>query len=258
LSVTLKGVAFMPRPRKNTERWSHPLYRMGVCLNRKGTVYTEIGGVRTTTGLTWHEKNRKAALQILEKRVLEVLNPSSTLATEKMLVEAIEEFSLTYLPNVSRGTQLQFRRAFVRLLPNNVALSDTDALRGMLIAGLSEYQAENNTKRALLKQSHTFFEFCIRQGWITKNPAKLVVKPKSEKTEINPFTREDVQRMVSYNREAGRVEFALLLDFLGQTAMRIGEAMKLHWSAIDERKIIVDRKGRDRARNSFEAISALV
>lgn len=49
--------------------------------------------------------------------------------------------------------------------------------------------------------------------------------------------------MTAYNREAGNTEFALLLDFLGQTAMRIGETLKLKWSMIDERKIIVDGKG---------------
>jgi len=75
------------------------------------------------------------------------------------------------------------------------------------------------------------------------NPAKMVVKPRETKTESNPCTRNDVQRMITYNREEGNVEFALLLDFLGQTAMRIGETLKLRWSDIDERKIIVDGKG---------------
>lgn len=49
--------------------------------------------------------------------------------------------------------------------------------------------------------------------------------------------------MIAHNREAGRIEFALLLDFLGETALRIGEAMKLHWSDIDAVKIVVDGKG---------------
>jgi integrase len=233
----------MPRPRKNTERWSHPLYRMGFCLNRKGTVYTEIGGVRTSTGLVWHEKNRKAALQILEKRVLAVLNPEPTLVIEKMLIEAMQEFLAMYVPNLSRSAQFQFRRAFLILLPNNVPLSDIESLRDMLISGLSGYKAQNNTKIGLLKRIHTFFVFCIRQGWMMNNPAKLVVKPKEEKTEINPFTRNEITRMIAYSREIGNVEFSLLLDFLGQTAMRIGETLKLTWAVIDERKIVVDGKG---------------
>jgi site-specific recombinase XerD len=50
----------------------------------------------------------------------------------------------------------------------------------------------------LLSRLHTFFEFCIRQGWTDKNPAKMVMKPKETKSEVNPFTREEVQRMVAY------------------------------------------------------------
>jgi integrase len=188
----------MPRPRKNTERWSHPLYRMGFCLNRKGTVYTEIGGVRTTTGLTWHEKNRKAALQILEKRVLEILNPAPTLAKEKMLVEAMQEYATVQLPNLSHTQTLQFRRAARHMLTLNVALTETESLRTMISEGMQAYQVSNNTKVCLLSRLHTFFEFCIRQGWTDKNPAKMVMKPKETKSEVNPFTREEVQRMVAY------------------------------------------------------------
>jgi integrase len=191
----------------------------------------------------WHEKNRKAALQILETRVLAILNPAPTLAKEKMLVEAMQEYATVQLPNLSQTQTLQFRRAARHMLTLNVALTETESLRIMISEGMQAYQASNNTKVCLLSRLHTFFEFCIRQGWTDKNPAKMVMKPKETKSEVNPFTREEVQRMIAFNREAGHVEFALLLDFLGQTAMRIGETLRLKWSDIDERKIIVDGKG---------------
>jgi hypothetical protein len=47
----------MPRPRKNSERWSHPLYKVGFVLNRDGVAYTEINGQRFSTGLAWHESD---------------------------------------------------------------------------------------------------------------------------------------------------------------------------------------------------------
>lgn len=233
----------MPRPRKQTERWSHPLYRVGFCLNRKGTVYTEIQGVRFSTGLVWHEKNKREALGILERRVLEYLNPPAPKAAEKMLVEAIGEFVQVQLPNLSQTQNLQFKRAFRILLPLNCLCTDTEALRAMITSGLQTYQAHNNTKVSLLSRLHTFFEFCIRQGWMDKNPAKMVVRPKEIKSDVHPFTREELTMMIAHNRNIGNIEFALLLDFLGQTAMRIGETLKLTWSQIDERKIIVDGKG---------------
>lgn len=232
----------MPRPRKDTERWSHPLYRVGFCFQRHGNVYTNINNLRAATGLTWHEKNRKVALQILERRVLEYLNPTPK-QVEKMLVEAMQEYFTHYLPTVSEGMQRHVKRAFRILLTDNVALSETEALRTQILRGMEGYHGSNDTKRGLLKRVHHFFVFCNRQGWMSVNPAAMVIKPKADAIEINPFTREECTLMIAYNREVGRREFALLLDFLGQTAMRIGEAMKLHWFDIDTVKIVVDGKG---------------
>lgn len=232
----------MPRPRKQTERWSHPLYRVGFCFQRHGNVYTNINNIRAATGLVWHEKNKKAALQILERRVLEYLNPTPQ-REEKMLADAIREFVQIQLPNLSVTQQRQYKQAFRRLLQKNVVLSDIEGLRRMMTEGLQHYEAHNNTKAGLVSRLHTFFEFCIRQGWMDKNPARMIVKPKEVRRESNPYTRAELTRMITYNREAGNMEFALLLDFLGQTAMRIGETLRLHWSDIDAVKIVVDGKG---------------
>lgn len=234
----------MPRPRKQTERWSHPLYRVGFCLNRKGTVYTEIQGVRFSTGLVWHEKNKREALGILERRVLEYLNPpkEQEKVQERMISEAVREYA-PVVQQYSVSTQHQYKRAFVRLLPHDCALTDTEEIRRMITQGLEEYDAAANTKRQLVKRLHTFFEFCLRRAWVSLNPAKQVVVPKLQKTDVFPFTRDELKRMVAYNREAENIEFSLLLEFLGQTAMRIGETLKLPWSSVDERKIIVDGKG---------------
>ena len=60
--------------------------------------------------------------------------------------------------------------------------------------------------------------------------------------------------MIDHNHKTGRLEFALLLDFLGETATRIGETMKLHWSDIDAVKTVVDRKG-GMTGNPFETVS---
>lgn len=234
----------MPRPRKNTERWSHPLYRVGFCLNRKGTVYTEIRGVRLSTGLVWHDKNRREALQILERRVLEYLHPAAApKQEEKMVSEALAEYLHHYLPTVMPTTRTQVKRAFRIFLPDEVALSDTEGLRRQLVRALENYHGSNDTKRGLLKKIQHFFGYCNRQGWMSVNPAAMIIKPKADAVEVHPFTREECTRMIAYNRECRRTEFALLLDFLGQTALRIGEAIKLHWSDIDERKIVVDGKG---------------
>jgi integrase len=230
----------MPRPRK-ASRWSHPLYRTGYCFERYGNVYTRVGNVKEATGLVWHEKNRKAALAILEKRVLAYLNPVVQSA-EVRISAAVVEYG-PVIKQYSRSTQHQYRRAFELLLPNDCSLTDIDRIRMMIRSGLDAYKAENNTKRQLLMRVHTFFEFCSRQGWCTVNPAKMVVKPKFERADVNPFTRSEIMQIIAHNREAGNDEFALLIEFLGQTAMRIGETLKLRWCDIDERKIVVDGKG---------------
>lgn len=211
----------MPRPRKQTERWSHPLYRIGFCLNRGGVVYTEVNGQRYSTGLIWHEKNRKSALQMLENRVLEFLHPKEEAKPEKYLSEAIQDFMRDVMPNLVYGLQLQYKRAFRLLLTHDCPISDVETCRTMITAGLQGYDAHNNTKRTTLKRVHAFFEYCNKQGWTVTNPAKMIVKPKALKVSINPFTRVEVERLAAWSRAEGREEFALLLEFLGQTAMRI-------------------------------------
>jgi integrase len=234
----------MPRPR-SVSRWSHPLYRVGYCFERYGNVYTRVGNVKQATGLVWHDKNRKAALAMLEEQVKTYLNPvkAEEAKAERQLIEAITEFLAVYLPNLSDAQRRQHKRALKTLLPNNTALKNTDEIRQMISENLQAYEAHNNTKIGLLKRIHTFFEFCIHQGWMDKNPAKMIVKPKEIRTDINPFTRSELIQMIAYNRKTGDTEFALLLEFLGQTAMRIGETLKLRWCDIDEEKIVVDGKG---------------
>jgi site-specific recombinase XerD len=123
------------------------------------------------------------------------------LIIEKMLVEAMQEFTTWCFPTVSTGMQQYMKRSFRLLLTENVPLSDIEGLRQQILIGLGSYLGSNDTKRGLLQKVHTFFVFCIRQGWMSVNPAAMVVKPKPDKLESNPFTRDEVTRMIAYNRE---------------------------------------------------------
>jgi integrase len=67
--------------------------------------------------------------------------------------------------------------------------------------------------------------------------------PKAQRVIIPIFTRLEVDAMEEYNRAIKRrYQFALLLAFIGQSAMRIGETLNQQWEDIDENRIFVKGK----------------
>jgi integrase len=239
----------MPRPRKQTERWSHPLYRMGFCLNRKGTVYTEIGGVRTTTGLTWHEKNRKAALQILEKRVLAVLNPpeKETREVRSMTIgDALKEYARIQFPNVEKDTRRVIKNSFDAYLPSmEILLNDTDKVRDEVFSRMESSTYHINTQRKYLGWLRRFFAFCVDEGYCETNPVKKSMIPKEIAPDRAPFTQEEYERIEAYfSNLPNRVEYVLLLRFLRLSAVRISEALKIVRKDVTADYLLIHGKGR--------------
>lgn len=109
-----------------------------------------------------------------------------------MLVETIQEYFTHYLPTVSEGMQRQVKRSFRILLVDNVALSETEALRQQILRGMEGYHGSNDTKRGLIKRIHHFFVFCNRQGWMSVNPAAMIIKPKADAVDIHPLPATSV------------------------------------------------------------------
>lgn len=256
----------MPRPRRE-DRWTHPLYRIGFCLNHNGIVYTEVGGVRRTTGLVWHEKNKKAGLQALEKRIQEYLNPAPIVEESEAIEKpkqhttnsAFEVFAKQAFPTRSKSYLYNWKQAVDLLLPTNIVLTLTDEIRNYMIEQLAESALHPNTKRQHISCMQQFFDFCIEENFCARNPVKKSMYPKKVKADVKPFTLEEFHRIVAYfeamppslkarsDTNKDKKQFVLLLKFIGTTAIRINEALGIYWSDITEDYILIHGKGgRDR------------
>lgn len=93
----------------------------------------------------------------------------------------------------------------------------------------------------------SFFKYCFKRGYITKNPAHLLVVPKKEQTLPKTATVEDIERMmdaVNIETVQGLQNRAILELFYG-TGMRLSELTGLNVTDIDlkQNQVIVKGKG---------------
>jgi integrase len=80
---------------------------------------------------------------------------------------------------------------------------------------------------------HSVFQFGQRRGWCTRNPCKLVDKPKVERSaEIRFLARDELEAVLRACKAPG--ERALYLT-AAMTGMRQGELLALRWQDIDWR-----------------------
>lgn len=239
----------MARPRSRKQRWDHPLYNIGFCINRKGIVYTELNGNRLTTNLKWHLNNKETALAILEKRVLEYLNPVEEQKPEekRSAFQLIKEFSKVHFPNVSITTQRKFKQSCAHFLKKDFLLDDFENIKNHIHDNIQKSKLHQNTKQKLLQALRQIFNYGIEEGYLVRNPVKKNIIPKPVKPEYVIFTLSEVNKLIEYFEKDGKKEFALFIKFLAVTAVRVNEAIQVHWSDIDEEKILIHGKGnRDR------------
>jgi integrase/recombinase XerD len=91
--------------------------------------------------------------------------------------------------------------------------------------------------RKKLEALRTFFTFCHDRGWITTNPAKKLGMPKNEEPPVEPFTRDEMDRILAavdkYPDKANAVRLKGLVLLLRYSGLRLGDAVTLDRSRID-------------------------
>ena len=86
----------------------------------------------------------------------------------------------------------------------------------------------------------------VRRGYIAQNPAKLAKAPQLDDHEIEPYSVEEIQRLlVVAASRANSARWAMALAL----GLRQGEALGLKWSDVDlERGTLAIRRSRQRPR----------
>ena len=93
------------------------------------------------------------------------------------------------------------------------------------------------TLKRINKLLKRFFNYCISEGIIIRNPCASVIIPcekQSTKTEVEIFSKEDLKKIINYNVTDSRVFSIKYIALVAlATGMRQGEILGLKWSDIN-------------------------
>jgi integrase/recombinase XerD len=97
--------------------------------------------------------------------------------------------------------------------------------------------------RKKLESLRTFFTFCHDRGWISTNPAKKLKMPKNEEPPVEPFTKEQVDAVLSaipkYPDQQKAVRLKALVLLLRYSGLRLGDAVTLDRKRIDTGRLFL-------------------
>ncbi|MEU8609371.1 tyrosine-type recombinase/integrase [Actinoplanes sp. NPDC048791] len=203
---------------------------------------------RHVTGKT--EKTVNAKVRILERErdsgTLRKAGEKWTVA--KWLTHWLENIAI---PNVRENTASGYRVAVnVHLIPG-IGAHRLEKLTPEHVEKLTRRMQENGSAPATAHQAlrtlRTALNEATRRGHLAKNPASLAKPPRLDDEEVEPYTIEEVQRLLISAAEAPRngARWAVALAI----GLRQGEALGLKWADVDlTNGSIVVRRSRLRPR----------
>lgn len=116
------------------------------------------------------------------------------------------------------------------------------------LASLKEESISNSTIKRKASALQSFFNYCLRHGWIIKNPVKQLLLSKKEK-KIPEFIKEEdtknILKLVEFEDSLEGKTEQLILEILYQTGIRRAELIQLKEQDIhfERKEIIVWGKG---------------
>lgn len=160
---------------------------------------------------------------------------------------------LRHEKNASSHTIASYRRDLKQLAAyletKNISLKRTDnvVLRGFL-ATRYEKKDKKSTVARKLAAVRSFFQFCIRKGWLEDNPAKVVATPKQDKPVPSFLTEEEMEQFLDLPQTGKPLDLRdkAILELLYATGLRVSELVGINFQDInfEERLIRVRGKGK--------------
>lgn len=137
-------------------------------------------------------------------------------------------------PSVRETTMVGYRAAVYRHLIPGIGGHRLEKLEPEHLERLYVRMISTGSAPATAHQTHrtikTALNVAVRRGHLTRNPAQLAKAPRLEEQEIEPFTVEEAQRLLTVAAaQRNGVRFALALAL----GLRKGEALGLKWRRVD-------------------------
>ena len=99
-------------------------------------------------------------------------------------------------------------------------------------------EKQNSQYKEYISNVSRIFDFAMKQGLVTDNPAKRIVMPRmkqslSEEAKINFFTKDQLKTLLSDAKLNEPMKIYTLVYVLANTGCRQGEVLGLEWNAIN-------------------------
>lgn len=235
-------------PSRTSKKWPSQTYAHGYVESRSGRAELRFKGRRRASGLLFVTKNRSEALKRLDEWIYAIENPVEVIEVAEglSLSQAVALFRQENLPSFTPAVKNNYLRAFNTYCLTDISLQDPDAVRAMIAAQNKEVGLGRNTQEKYLSYLALFFDELVESGHISRNPiTKKMIPSRFLPMEILIFTLDEVDRVCQELRKApDGEEYALAVQWLRVTGMRIGEMVKLHYSDVTNFQIQVYGKGR--------------
>jgi integrase len=185
-----------------------------------------------------HVMSKSKAKVVAKVRALEKLRDEARVpkagrswTVEKWLVHWLEEIAR---PNIRDSSYQAYRTAVTKHLLPIIGRLRLDRLAPEHIEAVYRRMAEAGAKPATIHQAHRTLRTALgeaeRRGHLGRNPAQLVRPPRIQPELVEPFSVEEVQRLLEAaheRRNGARWAIALALG------LRQGEALALRWEDVD-------------------------
>jgi integrase len=242
----------MPKIRTR-ERWEHPTYKYAYCIERYGNVYTIIDGTPPSAikGLKWDIKNKKEALKILNHRLIEKNKPEIFELSKPLTVQdAVNEYANATFSSLDIMTVKSLISTFKLYLPADASLNDLSFIRNHIIQKSEDLKHNDNTRNKALTRLKRFFNFCVDQDIISKNPVVTSMIPLKYDPEPTFFSFEEINNIYEYfisldtvvvgpnitrkrQEKEMKLEYALTIKLMSLIGTRGMETLKIFWDKHD-------------------------
>ena len=166
-------------------------------------------------------------------------------------------FSLQARAHRRPSTQADLR-SYIKRMCNDPLLADKP-LRSIKIPQCRNmlqtcFGHSPHTYRKAQSVLHSIFNFGIRQGWCSTNPAKAILRPPVDETRIEILTLQQIRSLLDACRLPSLACMNSAVRLMLWCGIRPTEVQRLHWSDVDPEEKLVYVEGRNSKTGGARAV----